>query len=251
MPANVITKFLPGPMQVAAVLFAFVAAGLSAQVSPFRELPGAENMGLEIDQVGVLVYPPTMIYEAIYSGEARVAISVDEEGKLADYLVIAYTNEEFAKTAVMAIKRWKYKPARVRGEARASRTEILFEFKDQGVIVQTLPGALERRMIMAAFGERYVYAPCLLSQLDETPLLLEPVKPQIKGDGKSHSVTVEFYIDEKGQARMPAVDRISAEDRYAAASVRAVEQWRFKPPLRKGQPVLVRAQQVFTFDSKP
>jgi outer membrane biosynthesis protein TonB len=37
---------------------------------------------------------------------------------------------------------------------------------------------------------------------------------------------------------------------YAAAAVSAVEQWRFEPPLRKGAPVLVYAQQEFSFHPK-
>ncbi|HWA24609.1 MAG TPA: TonB family protein [Lacunisphaera sp.] len=241
--------FFPRRFPIAAMILGLAVGNLVAQV-PSPRPPGGENVGLLIEQVGVLAYPPSMTYEAIYSGEARIAISVDAQGKLDDFLVIAYTHEDFAKAAVMALKRWRYQPALVRGEPRASRTEILFEFKDQGVIVQNLPGALERRMIMAPFGEHYVYAPCRLSELDELPEPLDLAKPQVKGDGHSHTVAVEFYIDEAGLARMPAVDRTSADDRFAAAAVRAVEQWRFKPPLRKGRAVLVRAQQVFTFEPR-
>lgn len=252
MPANVITRFLPARFPFAVALFALVAGGLGAEILPLRPSMGGENAGIGIDRSGYdPVYPPGMLYEAIYSGEARIAISVDAEGKLSDYLVIAYTQEEFAKVAVAALKRWRYHPALVRGEARASRAEIVFEFKDKGVIVQSLPGALERRMILGGLGDRYVYAPCLVGELDETPLLLEPVKPAIKGDGKPHTIIVEFYIDEEGRARMPAVERQSMDDHYAAAAVMAVEQWRFSPPLRKGRPVLVRAQQKFSFDAKP
>jgi TonB family protein len=252
MPANVITRFLPARLLSAVALFALMAGGLDAQILPLRPSVGGENAGIGIERGGYdLVYPPSMLYEAIYSGEARIAISVDAEGKLSDYLVIAYTHEEFAKVAVLALKRWRYQPALVRGEGRASRAEIVFEFKDKGVIVQSLPGALERRMILGGLPDRYAYAPCLVSELDETPLLLERVKPVVKGDGKPHTVAVEFYIDEEGRARMPAVERHSMDDHYAAAAVMAVEQWRFAPPLRKGRPVLVRAQQVFTFDAKP
>lgn len=209
-----------------------------------------ENAGIAIDQVGVLVYPPMMLYSAVYSGEVRVVISVDEQGKLTDHLVTGYTHEEFAKSAVMAIKRWRYQPALVNGVARLSRAEVVFEFRDQGVIVQSLPGALERRVLLGAYGERYVYAPCRLRDLDEIPTPVHVVHPAINSDGKAHRVTVGFYIDEEGKVRMPAVDRASADDYFAAAAVGAVEQWRFKPPLRKGQPVLVYARQEFNFRPK-
>lgn len=247
IPVNVMKKFPTRLALVAAIMSLLMAGRLSAQL---QQLPG-DNVGIAIEQVGVLTYPPIMTYEAIYAGEVRVAISVDQEGKLTDHLVIAYTHEEFAKSALMAIRRWKYQPALVRGQPRASRAEVHFEYRDQGVIVQSLPGAMERRMMMSTFGERYVYTPCLLSELDEIPELVQVVKPAIKSDNRTHRVTVEFYIDEEGRVRMPAVDRESADDYYAAASVVAVEQWRFKPPLRKGRPVLVRAQQVFTFAPSP
>ena len=76
------------------------------------------------------------------------------------------------------------------------------------------------------------------------------VSPSVNSDEKVHTVTVEFYIDEQGTVRMAAVPRESAGDVYAAAAVAAVEQWRFEPPLRKGEPVLVLAQQEFKFRPK-
>lgn len=209
-----------------------------------------DNAGIAIEQVGVLVYPPMMLYNAIYSGEVSVVISVDENGVLTDYLVTGYTDQAFAAAAAIALKRWNYKPARVMGRARSSRADVLFQFKDQGVIVQNFPGALEQRALAGYMQGRYVYEPCKLRELDRIPTPVHVVRPGIKTDGNNHSITVEFYIDEEGKVRMPAVARESADDAYAAAAVSAVEQWRFEPPLRKGKPVLVYAQQEFTFRPK-
>ncbi len=209
-----------------------------------------ENAGIAIDQVGVLVYPPMMLYNAIYSGEVSAVISVDENGMLTDCLVTGYTDQAFADSAVTALKRWIYQPARVNGRAHSSRADVLFLFKDQGVIVQALPGALEQRALRGYMQGRYIYQPCKLRELDRIPTPVHVVRPSIKpGDGQ-HSVTVEFYIDEDGKVRMPAVARESADDAYAAAAVSAVEQWRFESPLRRGKPVLVHAQQEFTFNAK-
>jgi len=209
-----------------------------------------DNAGLGIDQVGVLVYPPNMLYNAIYSGEVRAVISVDEKGVLTDCLVTGYTDQAFADAAVTALKRWVYTPARVMGRARSSRADVLFQFKDQGVIVQNLPGALGQAAFAGYMQGRYVYQPCKLGELDRTPLLVHVVQPAVKKSSSEHQAIVEFYIDEEGKVRMPAVARESADDEFAAAAVSAVEQWRFEPPLRKGKPVLVYAQQVFTFQPK-
>lgn len=209
-----------------------------------------DNAGIAIEQVGVLVYPPMMLYNAIYSGEVSAVISVDDKGVLIDCLVTGYTDQAFADAAVTALKRWVYQPARVNGRARSSRADVLFLFKDQGVIVQNFPGALEQRAWSGYMQGRYVYQPCKLRELDRIPTPVHVVRPSIKPDGIQHSITVEFYIDEEGKVRMPAVARESADDAYAAAAVSAVEQWRFEPPLRKGRSVLVYAQQEFTFHAK-
>jgi len=208
------------------------------------------NAGIAIEQVGVLVYPPMMLYNAIYSGEVSAVISVDAKGALTDFLVTGYTDKAFADAAAVALKRWIYTPARVNGRATSSRADVLFMFKDQGVIVQALPGALEQRALSGYAQGRYVYQPCKLRELDRIPTPVHVVQPAIKADGVMHSVTVEFYIDEEGKVRMPAVARESADDTFAAAAVSAVEQWRFEAPLRRGKPVLVYAQQEFTFQPK-
>ena len=90
-----------------------------------------------------------------------------------------------------------------------------------------------------------------MKRLDRTPApthVVPPVYPQEWSDrGIAGAATVEFFIDETGQARIPFV--IAADQPLlGAAAVAAVMQWRFEPPLRNGNPVLVRAQQVFTFD---
>jgi TonB family protein len=206
-----------------------------------------DEAGIAIQQTSELVYPPMMLYNAIYYGEARVVISVDEDGKLTDHLVTGYTNVGFAEAAVAALKRWAYEAARANGKARASRADVLFIFRDKGVIVQNLPGALEQHRTFGALQDRYVFKPCKLGELDLIPNPIQVVPPMAPKSSRVHIVTVGFYIDEEGRVRMPAVERESVDDAYAAAAVAAVEKWRFEPPLRKGRPVLVYAQQEFNF----
>ena len=78
-----------------------------------------------------------------------------------------------------------------------------------------------------------------------------PIPDGVMKLGEERFVTVEFYIDQEGKVRVPSVSRELADDRLAAVAVAAVEQWRFEPPLRRKQPVLVLAQQVFRFVAKP
>lgn len=183
------------------------------------------------------------------SGEVRAAISVDSDGNLKDCLITAYTTPEFADAVLAALKRWRYHPAKANGRPTASCSDLLVEFRSEGVVVQTLPGAMIRRAF-DSLDEHYRYKPSQLRDLDRIPTPVHVVPPVASSDDLIHTVTVEFYIDEQGNVRMAAVPRTSAGDVYAAAAVAAVEQWRFEPPLRRGRPVLVLAQQEFNFRPK-
>lgn len=208
------------------------------------------DVGVGIEQVGVLLYPADLLSDGVGSGEVRISISVDKDGILRDSLITAYTEKEFADVALAAVKRWRYHSAKVSGSSTASRSDLVFEFRSSGVVVQTTSGAQLRRIYFSSLGERYVYKPCRLRDLDRIPTPVHVVTPLVNSDEKAHTVTVEFYIDEKGNVRMAAVPREAAGNIYAAAAVAAVEQWRFEPPLRKGRPVLVLAQQEFKFRPK-
>ncbi len=227
-------------------------SALSA-ASPFQAPD--DNAGVGIEQTDGLIYPFSMTVIGVLAGEARVVISVDASGKLNDVLVVGYTKSAFAEAAVAALKRWQYEPARVRGAAHASRAHVLFTFKNgMGVMVQALPGSMGMASLSRSDEERYTYKACQLRQLDRIPLPVHVVPPtSFKSDPNSRkrTVAVEFYIDEEGRVRMPAIGRDEPDDDYAAAAVSAVEQWRFEPPTRKGLPVLVLAKQEFNFVNKP
>ena len=234
-----------------ALAFAAVLVAARASVTETDD----DNAGIAINQTEVLNYPSLMLYNAVYSGETHVVISVDADGRLTDSLVVSYTHEAFADAALSALRRWSYEPAKVRGRACAGRADVLFDFRDKGVIVQTFPGSLERHIFRTGRDDRYVFAACNLRDLDRIPTPLHVVAPVLPAGGLPHgikrAVTVEFYIDQEGHVRMPAIERADAGDAFAAASVAAVEQWKFEPPRRKGSPVLVLARQEFAFVPKP
>lgn len=231
-----------------AVYFALFLPGVSSPA--FAQSSAAEtarSTGIAIEQVGTLVYPPLLSYEAVFSGEVHAVISVDERGKLADSLITAYTKEPFAIAASEALARWRYSAATINGQPVASRANVLFVFRAQGVTVQTFPGAIVRQAFFSGLDELFQYRTYQLKDLDRIPAPVKVVSPAGKKGGFEHTVTVEFYIDEHGATRMPAVTQEAVDDIYAAAAVRAVEQWRFEPPMRKGRPVLVLVEQDFKF----
>jgi TonB family protein len=218
--------------------------------APARTTP-ADDVGIGIDQTVPVTYPATMQTRGIPTGEARVVISVDAEGRLTDCLVVGYTHEAFANEVVSAVKRWVYEPARVGGHARAASTNLIFKFSsDYSVIVEGLGAGVETHFI-PELRNRYSYAAYQLRHLDRIPTPVHVVQPSLSDlPEKPRTVIVEFYIDEEGRVRAPSVSLAEAENIYAAAAVAAVEQWRFEPPLRRGKPVLVVAKQEFRFLAK-
>jgi TonB family protein len=61
-------------------------------------------------------------------------------------------------------------------------------------------------------------------------------------------VTLDFYVDQNGHARLPVV-RSATHPAFATAAIRALDGWKFNPPRRQGRPVIVHLQQDFVFAS--
>jgi TonB family protein len=118
------------------------------------------------------------------------------------------------------------------------------------VVIDRKPGLILASEQWTTEG-RFAYQPCPAQQLDQplkTVHVVKPVYPKELGDqGISGKVLIEFYVDEKGKTRMPTASRASNEV-LAMIAIAAVEQWQFEPPTRKGKPILVCANQEFSFE---
>src|SRR5579863_2767072 len=68
---------------------------------------------LKIDQTVSPVFPQEALTSGYRTGTVRVAIQIDADGKLSDYLVTVYSHPKFADAALEAIKQWRYRPARI------------------------------------------------------------------------------------------------------------------------------------------
>ena len=60
-------------------------------------------------------------------------------------------------------------------------------------------------------------------------------------------VTVDFYITEDGTVRLPSVSPYD-DSQLTALAIDALRQWKFEPPTHNGNPTLVKATQVFSFN---
>lgn len=202
----------------------------------------------KIIQKSSLTFPLSMSHKGISSGVVRVVLHVSSEGKLIDCLPVAYTNKAFADEVMRSLQEATFEPEYVNGEAVDTVTEATFNFESTGIkmvpkfIFEAIPGNEELH--------GYEFQACSMKKLDSIPTPVNVVNPAYPAEwaekGITGTVVVDFYIDETGRVRVPAVlSGASAE--LAGIAMDAVSKWQFSPPTRKGKPVLVHAQQTFDF----
>lgn len=218
-------------------------------------MPGVPDyVPVKINQTEEANYPSAMVSVGVKSGSASVAIAVDDAGRLTDYLVTAYSHPAFAESAVAALRKWRFEPAQIHGFPRNSKSDLSFRFQMEGVVVVTMTALsyVEMLHLKLAPGSM-AYSACTLGELDHIPIpikIVNPVYPnELARSSRGGHVQVGFYIDEQGRVRMPSVSRETneANEELAATAVAAVAQWQFDPPMSKGRPVLVAAQQDIHF----
>lgn len=217
----------------------------------FAAALGAQTTSLRIEQTVEPQFPHVLSLTHLTSGEARVVVNIDADGRLVDWLVSGYTHKAFADEAVSVLKQWRYIVPTERGAPIGIRTELRFEFEATGRVVSLMaietPEVLLKQM---GIGPHMVTRVCNLQELDRTIAPVNPVTPSYPRPAGvatgTRSVLVDFYVDETGQPRMPVVVN-AAHEVLAQAAIGALNRWRFTAPTRAGKPVSVRVRQEFIF----
>ena len=224
-------------------LVAFFTAG-SVIAQPAALPP--ENQTLRIIQTVEAQFPWMLSQQGTTEGWALIALAVDAKGNLVDCLPVSYSKRAFATAAVDALRAWRFEPTRVRGEPVGSKVEVMFNFQAVGVVLSFDMARHLSRLVQ----EKPEYQPCSLRELDRvpTPIVAPPpgygkwlVDKGIIGD-----CVVDFYIDETGTVRLPAV--VAADfPELGILAVEAIEKWKFEPPTSGNRAVLAKVRQSFSF----
>jgi TonB family protein len=185
-------------------------------------------------------------------GRAMFMITVDADGRLADTLAVYYSDPLFEESALYALGKWTFEPARLNGRPVSATKEVDFNFERHGVVVvsQTLSEFVDG-MFRREFPNAHAYRAYTLGEIDGKLNAVHVVSPRYGGElakRVSGTVTLAYYIDEQGRVRMPLTVN-DPEPELANLAVDAVKQWRFDPPMRDGRPVLVRVSQSIRFNS--
>jgi TonB family protein len=220
------------------MLCALAAVPASAAIEP-----------LKIEPTYTPQLSPVMLMEGVTDGRVVVAINISADGKLTDWLVLAYTHRALVANCVEALKEWKFVAPRIDGVPVPVQTELTINFNAEGVVISRNTIDMEHYM-GRIFGQRLSVTRRSASDLDAAPVVVAKVTPkyaaQAEQQGVKGRVTVHFYIDEKGAVRMPSVEG-DAHPYLAQQAIAAMREWRFSPPTAKGKPVMVAARQDFQF----
>lgn len=189
----------------------------------------------------VVEFPGSAATRGVPKGNAVVSVLIDVEGKGADFLVIGCTDLAFGKALLEEAKTLRYQAAKFRGVPVPARFEVGYNFEANSIAGNPMDGA---RLRADKLGRPVlVYSAVPVSKLDHG---LEPTNAALPempadyqaADSQPVKVFVTFYVDEQGKVRAPNVES-AASPALIAGAIKAVLQWSFKPPLAKGQPVLV------------
>lgn len=213
---------------------------------------GPETRPFKIIETVKPLFPVRMTKEGVTRGVVHMALHVDSEGKLVDSLVTSYTKRAFAEEARRVVEKWKYEPGRLHDSPIDTVVDLTFTFETNAIM--TVPRYLKTELPGTERLRGFEYQTCNLKDLDRLPRPLSVVAPSYPQNwvekGLTGKVTIDFYIDETGKARIP-VAGASDNELLAAIAVAAVGKWEFTPPTCAGRPVLVRARQNFVFGADP
>lgn len=227
------------------LLFLGLAALAAAQTPA-----GGRFESMKVHATEMPRFPAVLVARGVTNGLVQVVAKVDETGRLEDWLVVGYSQPLLADLAVEALKEWQFTPARFDGQPTTAQSQIEFNFRVDGVVISQHMTEHFLARVSGRSGPELVYRPCSLRDLDRIPTPVNVISPyyddKMVSEGLRGEVTVDFYIDEKGQVRMPVVSA-DQPPQLAALALDAVRQWTFEPPTRRGEPVLVQARQRFNF----
>lgn len=229
-----------------------IAGALAPAMAAGIEPPAPNYIACRVHRNATAVFPSRLLNQGVTHGEASVVIEIDHAGRVTDRLLTSYTHPDFGDEAMRTIRQWSFEPGTADGRPVISVLTVNFEFTTRGVL------AYERHTdalpLDAYYANRFAYYPHGEETLDQKPVAVTTVAPiypeHWQAGGHVGLVTVQFFIDEEGRARMPIVIG-RADPLLGAAATAALKGWKFQPPSAGGKPVLVHAELTFVFPPGP
>jgi|SRR5580700_1162506 TonB family protein len=175
-------------------------------------------------------------------GQVWVKIQVSETGDVESAELIS-GDPVLAKSAIEAVKQWKFKPFIKNGKPISVSSKLPFSFafsgniRDEEVPTDTTAAIKRVRVSKGVSQGLLVYR-------------VQPVYPlEARREGIQGQVILRAVISKEG--RISGLTLISGPKELAPAAIGAVEQWRYKPYLLMGDPVEVDTEILVNFTLSP
>jgi len=232
--------------------------------APEQAAPGApaDSTKLEPIKIQKATYPEEA-REKQLQGQVWVKISVSELGDVAGVEVIS-GDAVLARAAVDAAKKWKFKPFIRNGKPMAVTTKIPFDFAFSNTVSDTKeaeppaqqnPAVGQAPASDQAPNQAGVATPqrIRVSQGVSTGLLIHKVNPIYPEEAKRARIqgTVVLQAEISKEGRIANLRLISGPEELAPAAIGAVQQWRYRPYLLMGNPVVVETTVQVNFVLSP
>jgi TonB family protein len=232
-------------------VFALIAVSLSDSEAQSKT-DTSEVAGSHAIQIAKVTpeFPHELRNTPYFEGFAKVVFMVDEAGNNYDFILAEATHPRFGAKALEALRKWKVTPPIVDGQPRPTRHVVTVKFSQNGPVLIDRPIAETAGPHESIQNRSLHYRVCELGDLDRLPRRIEtavPVLPEgVSVDVASGIARIQFFIDKEGRVRAPGV-LFSTSDVIADAAITAITDWRFEPPRKNGNPVVVHAVQTIQF----
>lgn len=199
-------------------------------------------------------FPAALAMTPVLKGHATVVFTTDSTGRVNDAVILAASHPSFGDSVLTATQKWQLNTdpeAAATGSLTPARREVLlYEFHRHGAIISLTHRDSTQAFFSPSLDDAPEIRTVTLRELAEPPSRILSPNPKypaaLRAEHAAGSATVSFVIDATGTVRVPVV---IAADRpeFGDASLEAIRQWRFSPPLQNGAPVNVEAERRFTF----
>jgi TonB family protein len=191
------------------------------------------------------VYPAALLRAGV-TGTATLRAQLGAQGEVSAVELLGASHPDFGRAALVMMQAWQFEPPGAAG-ARELTYEQRFALDKpaQSGVPASAARLIER---LAQGGAGIAGAGELDGPLRPVLQVAPTAPPSLRQARHAAQAVVTFFVDESGRVLLPELASSSQED-FGWAALTAVNQWRFEPPRRGGQPVVVRAQVALKVDA--
>lgn len=191
--------------------------------------------------------PPEFPFElkatSIASGHSVVVVTIDEVGRVEDAVAIEASDPAFGRAVIDVTPEWIFAPLELPEDEQAAapepRREVLhYRFHRSGVVSSLSHREGARQLFVESSDDFARVRMVAWDDLDEKPVRIEPPATTESAKG---TADLSFVIDETGAVRVPTV-LATSDYAIGIAALDSIKEWKFTPPRRRGEPVLVEVR---------